>query len=225
MVRDRLPRDRTPLRAGAGQARQAAEIGHPHHLFRTDGPHYYNSWRWLMPTARSSASIARATFPMAPAIRRNTISGPATPASRHGRRGRHDRRRHLLGSMVPGSGARHGAGGGGNPVLPHRHRLRASRPDARHPPAMAARDAGPRGRQRRAVVAANRIGVEENDGASRVLRPFLHRRPQGELVASSATRTKACWSQSFDLDEIARYRAEWGFFRDRRTDLYVRAKK
>ena len=24
----------------------------------------------------------------------------------------------------------------------------------------------------------------------------------------------------FDLDEIARYRAEWGFFRDRRTDLY-----
>jgi N-carbamoylputrescine amidase len=25
---------------------------------------------------------------------------------------------------------------------------------------------------------------------------------------------------SFDLAEIARYRAEWGFFRDRRTDLY-----
>jgi len=27
---------------------------------------------------------------------------------------------------------------------------------------------------------------------------------------------------SFDLAEIARYRAEWGFFRDRRTDLYAK---
>jgi N-carbamoylputrescine amidase len=27
---------------------------------------------------------------------------------------------------------------------------------------------------------------------------------------------------SFDLDAIARYRAEWGFFRDRRTDLYAK---
>jgi len=27
----------------------------------------------------------------------------------------------------------------------------------------------------------------------------------------------------FDLDEIAEYRAEWGFFRDRRTDLYAKS--
>jgi hypothetical protein len=26
----------------------------------------------------------------------------------------------------------------------------------------------------------------------------------------------------FDLAEIARYRAEWGFFRDCRTDLYAK---
>ena len=25
---------------------------------------------------------------------------------------------------------------------------------------------------------------------------------------------------TFDLDEIAAYRADWGFFRDRRPDLY-----
>ena len=29
--------------------------------------------------------------------------------------------------------------------------------------------------------------------------------------------------QSFDLAEIERYRAEWGFFRDRRTDLYAKS--
>ena len=28
---------------------------------------------------------------------------------------------------------------------------------------------------------------------------------------------------SFDLAEIERYRAEWGFFRDRRTDLYAKS--
>jgi N-carbamoylputrescine amidase len=28
---------------------------------------------------------------------------------------------------------------------------------------------------------------------------------------------------SFDLDEIARYRDDWGFFRDRRTDLYAKS--
>jgi len=28
---------------------------------------------------------------------------------------------------------------------------------------------------------------------------------------------------SFDLGEIERYRAEWGFFRDRRTDLYAKS--
>jgi N-carbamoylputrescine amidase len=28
---------------------------------------------------------------------------------------------------------------------------------------------------------------------------------------------------SFDLAAIERYRAEWGFFRDRRTDLYSKS--
>ena len=44
------------------------------------------AWRSPMPTARSSGSIARATSPTAQAIRRNIISAPATPASRRGRR-------------------------------------------------------------------------------------------------------------------------------------------
>jgi N-carbamoylputrescine amidase len=28
---------------------------------------------------------------------------------------------------------------------------------------------------------------------------------------------------TFDLDELASYRADWGFFRDRRTDLYAKS--
>jgi N-carbamoylputrescine amidase len=71
------------------------------------------------------------------------------------------------------------------------------------------------------IVAANRIGLEDNDGARQSYygHSFIadHR---GELVASLGDRDEGVLVASFDLAEIARYRADWGFFRDRRTDLY-----
>jgi N-carbamoylputrescine amidase len=74
------------------------------------------------------------------------------------------------------------------------------------------------------VVAANRIGVEENDGATQSYygHSFIADH-KGELVASFGPRDEGVLVATFDLDEIARYRAEWGFFRDRRTDLYAKS--
>ena len=73
------------------------------------------------------------------------------------------------------------------------------------------------------VVAANRIGVEDNDGTKQKYygHSFIvdHR---GEIVASLGEAEEGAIVQSFDLDAIARYRADWGFFRDRRTDLYAK---
>jgi N-carbamoylputrescine amidase len=73
------------------------------------------------------------------------------------------------------------------------------------------------------MVAANRIGVEENDGTMQSYygHSFIadHR---GELVASFGDTEEGVLVHEFDLDAIARYRAEWGFFRDRRTDLYAK---
>jgi N-carbamoylputrescine amidase len=73
------------------------------------------------------------------------------------------------------------------------------------------------------IVAANRIGLEDNDGTRQSYygHSFIadHR---GELVASFGDRDEGVLVASFDLAEIARYRAEWGFFRDRRTDLYAK---
>ena len=76
------------------------------------------------------------------------------------------------------------------------------------------------------IVAANRIGVEDNDGAKQTYygHSFMADH-KGELVASFDDKEEGVLVASFDLDEIARYRAEWGFFRDRRTDLYDKAKK
>jgi N-carbamoylputrescine amidase len=73
------------------------------------------------------------------------------------------------------------------------------------------------------IIAANRIGTEENDGARQSYygNSFIadHR---GEIVASFGDQEEGVLVHSFDLEDIARYRAEWGFFRDRRTDLYAK---
>jgi N-carbamoylputrescine amidase len=74
------------------------------------------------------------------------------------------------------------------------------------------------------VVAANRIGIEENDGASQCFygHSFIadHR---GEIVVELGETKEGVVAYSFDLDEIASYRADWGFFRDRRPDLYAKS--
>lgn len=74
------------------------------------------------------------------------------------------------------------------------------------------------------IVAANRIGLEENEGAEQRFygHSFIadHR---GEIVAELARDTEGVLVHTFDLDEIQSYRADWGFFRDRRTDLYEKS--
>jgi N-carbamoylputrescine amidase len=74
------------------------------------------------------------------------------------------------------------------------------------------------------VVAANRIGVEENDGARQEFygHSFIADHT-GALVGELGAKEEGVLVHSFDLAEIARYRADWGFFRDRRTDLYAKS--
>ena len=73
------------------------------------------------------------------------------------------------------------------------------------------------------IVAANRIGLEDNDGTRQSYygHSFIADH-KGELVASFGDQDQGVLVHSFDLAEIARYRADWGFFRDRRTDLYAK---
>jgi len=71
------------------------------------------------------------------------------------------------------------------------------------------------------VVAANRIGLEENDGTTQAYygHSFIADHT-GEIVASFGESEEGALVHQFDLAEIEAYRAEWGFFRDRRPDLY-----
>jgi N-carbamoylputrescine amidase len=74
------------------------------------------------------------------------------------------------------------------------------------------------------LVAANRIGVEDNDGVTQSYygHSFIADH-LGDRVTSFGEAGEGVLMHRFDLDEIAKYRAEWGFFRDRRTDLYAKS--
>lgn len=67
------------------------------------------------------------------------------------------------------------------------------------------------------VVAANRVGNEEGQvfyGTS-----FISDHV-GEVVAELGRTEAGVITATFDLDHIDRERAAWGFFRDRRPELY-----
>ena len=67
------------------------------------------------------------------------------------------------------------------------------------------------------VVAANRIGTEEGQtfyGSSFIANP------RGDKVAEMGRDDEGCILHTFDLAAIRRTRAAWGFFRDRRPELY-----
>jgi N-carbamoylputrescine amidase len=74
------------------------------------------------------------------------------------------------------------------------------------------------------VVAANRIGREENDGAIQEFYGHSFIADQtGDIVEELGEKEEGVIVHSFDLEAIAHYRADWGFFRDRRTDLYAKS--
>ena len=74
------------------------------------------------------------------------------------------------------------------------------------------------------VVAANRIGLEDNDGVTQKYYGHSFIADQtGEITAELCEDTEGVIVAQFDLDALAAYRADWGFFRDRRTDLYGKA--
>lgn len=74
------------------------------------------------------------------------------------------------------------------------------------------------------VVAANRIGVEKNPANPGNDQGYYGKSfiaaPSGDLVQEAERDKDAVLVHTFDLDAIAAERPMWGFFRDRRTDLY-----
>ena len=143
-------REHPAVRALAALAK-TLKVVIPISFFEKDGPRYLQQRGDRRCRRRNPRRLSQEPHP-----RRAGLSGEILLPPRRYRlqgledAGRHDRRRHLLGPMVPGSRARHAARRRRDPALSHGHRLGALRPQPRHARAMAARDAGPCGGQRRA---------------------------------------------------------------------------
>ncbi|KAL8503774.1 hypothetical protein ACS0TY_022481 [Phlomoides rotata] len=75
------------------------------------------------------------------------------------------------------------------------------------------------------LIASNRIGkeiIQTEHGKSEITfygNSFIAG-PTGELVASADDKEEAVLIAEFDLDKLKSKRCSWGFFRDRRPDLY-----
>ena len=72
------------------------------------------------------------------------------------------------------------------------------------------------------VIGANRIGHEQVTEAGQTFygHSFIANH-WGDLVESFGATDEGVLVHTFDLDFLDRHRAAWGFFRDRRTDLYA----
>ncbi len=74
------------------------------------------------------------------------------------------------------------------------------------------------------VIASNRIGLEDNDGVKQQFYGHSFIADQaGNLVKEFGKDDTGILVQEFDLKMIEQYRADWGFFRDRRPDLYAKS--
>jgi len=71
------------------------------------------------------------------------------------------------------------------------------------------------------VAAANRIGFEPGpSGGQNFYGSSFIADHRGDLAASLERGEEGVLTAEFDLDFLQTHRAAWGFFRDRRTDLY-----
>ena len=71
------------------------------------------------------------------------------------------------------------------------------------------------------LIASNRVGIEKGAASSMTFygSSFVSD-PTGGIVAELNRTEEGVAIASFDLDEIAKMRASWGLFRDRRPELY-----
>ncbi len=71
------------------------------------------------------------------------------------------------------------------------------------------------------VIAANRIGTENANGSEQTFYGSSFIAGQnGELMQSFGKQEEGALIQGFDLEAMQKYRAVWGFFRDRRPEMY-----
>ncbi len=214
------PVDRHPAVQAAREVARAERIYIPCSFFEQDGPHYYNSLAMIDDGGQLMGVYRKSHIPDGPGYMEKFYFRPGNSGfkvwpTRHGVVGvgicwdqwypETARAMMLMGAdclMFPTAiGAE-----------PHDPELDTRRLWVRAMLGHAVSNVVP-------VVAANRIGCES--GQSFYGNSFICNQ-RGDMLAEMDTESEGSIVAAFDLAEIARHRAAFGFFRDRRPALYGR---
>ena len=192
----------------------------PTSFFEADGPHHYNSLAMIDDKGAIMGVYRKSHIPDGPGYQEKFYFRPGNTrlqdlADRAGDAGRRD----LLGPMVSGSRALADADGRRHPLLPDRDRRRAARSRPRHSRLWRRAMIGHAVSNVVPVVAANRIGTE--CGQTFYGHSFICDE-RGDIQAEFGATETGVIIATLDLDAAKRHRAAFGFFRDRRPELYGR---
>lgn len=201
---------------------KALGVAIPVSIFEKDGPHYYNSIVMLDADGAQLGIYRKSHIPDGPGYQEKYYFRPGDTgfkvwSTQHGRVG--------VGicwdQWFPES-ARAMAVQGADVLFyptaigsePHDDELDTREPWRRAMQGHAVSNAIP-------VVAANRIGAETLGAHSQTYYGHSFIADQrGDLVEALGAQEEGVLVHAFDLDFLDQYRAAWGFFRDRRLDLY-----
>ena len=197
----------------------------PISFFEKDGPRYFNSVAIAGASGEILGVYRKSHIPDGPGYMEKYYFRPATPASRRGGRARARsasasagingtrKPRGRLCSKAPRSCSTP------RPSVRSRMTPRSTRISNGSAPCKAMRSRTPCRSLPRTASASRKMTARPRAITATPSSPTT----KASLSRASVPATRACWWHRFDLDEIARYRAEWGFFRDRRTDLYAKS--
>ena len=184
-------------------------------------------WPCSMPTGSRLGIYRKSHIPDGPGYQEKFYFSPGDTGfrvwdTRYGRLGVG----HLLGPVVSGERAHHGAAGGGTAAVSDRHRQRAAAGAAGgFAAALAAHAAGACGRQPDAAGGQQPHRHRARAATIRRLQIRFYGSSfiadaSGALLAEAAQDEETVITASFDLEALKAARDNWFVFRDRRPDLY-----
>ena len=211
-----------PVLPPMAELAKALGVAIPVSIFEREGPHYFNSLVMLDADGSPLGVYRKSHIPDGPGYQEKYYFRPGDTGfrvwnTRHGRLGvgicwdqwypETARAMMLLGAEVLFYPTAIGS-------EPHDKELDTAEPWRRVMQGHAVANVVP-------VVGANRTGFEDVTEVGQTFygSSFIcdHR---GDIVAGFGREEEGVLTATFDLEYIDRHRAAWGFFRDRRTDLY-----
>ena len=194
----------------------------PVSFFEKAGHAYYNSLAMVDADGERPRRLSQEPHPRRPRLRGEVL----LPARRHRLPSSWNARPAHLGVGIcwdqwfPESARAMMLDGRRGPALPDRDRQRAGEPGARHARPLAARDARPR----RVATSCpwSPPTASANEGGQVFYGSSFIADQRGEKLAELGRDDEGVAVATIDLAQVRRDRASWGFFRDRRPDLYGR---